>query len=184
MSDIFDKVLHYYGRKSVKLFCINIGAMDGMMFDELVGYSKSYGFKGLYVEPVPYLFERLKQNFSEEGNLFENAAISSNNGTIRMMTIDQAAIDTGLVHPCFYGMSAVYPPKNGLGSEGDRETVEKWGRIIEVPCITLETLLSKHSISNFDVVKIDAEGHDWEIFDQIDIEKFRPKLIRLSLIHI
>lgn len=184
MSDIFDKVLHYYGRKSVKLFCINIGAMDGVMFDELVGYSKSYGFKGLYVEPVPYLFERLKQNFSEEGNLFENAAISSNNGTIRMMTIDQAAIDTGLVHPCFYGMSAVYPPKNGLGSEGDRETVEKWGRIIEVPCITLETLLSKHSISNFDVVKIDAEGHDWEIFDQIDIEKFRPKLIRLEWINL
>ena len=177
MSDIFDKVLHYYGRKSVKLFCINIGAMDGVMFDELVGYSKSYGFKGLYVEPVPYLFERLKQNFSEEGNFFENAAISSNNGTIQMMTIDQSAIDNGLVHPCFYGMS-------GLGSEGDRDTVEKWGRIIEVPCITLETLLSKHGISNFDVVKIDAEGHDWEIFDQIDIEKFRPKLIRLEWINL
>lgn len=184
MSDIFDRVLHYYGRKSSKLFCINIGAMDGVMFDELVGYSKSYGFRGLYVEPIPYLFERLKTNLYEEGNLFENAAISTENGTIKMMTIEQSAIDDGLVHPCFYGMSAVYPPKNGLGSEGDRETVKKWGRMIEVPCITFETLLSNHNITRFDVVKIDAEGHDWEIFDQIDIEKFRPKLIRLEWINL
>ena len=155
-----------------------------MMFDELVGYSKLYGFRGLYVEPIPYLFERLKTNFDEEGNLFENAAISTENGTIKMMTIEQSAIDDGLVHPCFYGMSAVYPPKNGLGSEGDRETVEKWGRIMEVPCINFETLLSKHNITRFDVVKIDAEGHDWEIFDQIDIEKVRPKLIRLEWINL
>ena len=184
MSDIFDTVLHYYGRKSSKLFCINIGAMDGMMFDELVGYSQTYGFRGLYVEPIPYLFERLKINFSEEGNLFENAAISTENGVIKMMTIEQSAIDNGFVHSCFYGMSAVYPPKNGLGSEGDREIVEKWGKIIEVPCITLETLLSKHNISSFDVVKIDAEGHDWEIFNQIDIEKYRPKLIRIEWINL
>ena len=182
MSDIFDRVLHYYGRKSSKLFCINIGAMDGVMFDELVGYSKTYGFRGLYVEPIPYLFERLKINLDEEGNLFENAAISTENGTIKMMTIEQSAIDDGLVHPCFYGMSAVYPPKNGLGSEGDRAIVEKWGRIMEVPCVTLETLLSKHNIASFDVVKIDAEGHDCEIFHQIDIKKFRPKLIRLEWI--
>ena len=119
MSDIFDRVLHFYGRRLSKLFCINIGAMDGVMFDELVGYSKTYGFRGLYVEPIPYLFERLKTNFDEEGNLFENAAISTENGTIKMMIIEQSAIDSGLVHPCFYGMSAVYPPKNGLGSEGD-----------------------------------------------------------------
>ena len=182
MSDIFDRVLHYYGRKSSKLFCINIGAMDGVMFDELVGYSKSYGFRGLYVEPIPYLFERLKTNLDEGGNLFENAAISTENGTIQMMTIEQSAIDDGLVHPCFYGMSAVHPPKNGLGSEGDREIVEKWGRIIDVPCITFETLLSKHNITRVDVVKIDAEGHDWEIFHQIDLAKFRPKLIRLEWI--
>ena len=184
MSDIFDKVLHYYGRKSLKLFCINIGAMDGIMFDELVGYSNSYGFRGLYVEPIPYLFERLKANFDEAGNLFENAAISTENGTIKMMTIDQSAIDNGLVHKCFYGMSAVYPPKNGLGSEGDKETVEKWGRIVEVPCITMDTLLTKHNITSFDVIKIDAEGHDWEIFNQIDIARFRPKLIRLEWINL
>jgi len=54
MTDIFDRVLHHYGRKGEKLFSINIGAMDGVLFDELIGYTNSYDFKGLYVEPIPY----------------------------------------------------------------------------------------------------------------------------------
>jgi len=184
MTDIFDRVLHHYGRKGEKLFSINIGAMDGVLFDELIGYTNSYDFKGLYVEPIPYLFERLKNNIGLDGNLFENAAISEVDGTIKMMTIDQEAIDTGLVHSCFYGMSAVYPPKNGLGSEGDKEVVEKYGKIVDVPCITFKTLLEKHNITSFDVLKIDAEGHDYQIFNQLDLNKFRPKLIRLEWVNL
>ena len=128
--------------------------------------------------------ERLKNNIGLDGNLFENAAISEVDGTIKMMTIDQEAIDTGLVHSCFYGMSAVYPPKNGLGSEGDREVVEKYGKIVDVPCITFKTLLEKHNITSFDVLKIDAEGHDYQIFNQLDLNKFRPKLIRLEWVNL
>ena len=178
MTDIFDKVLHYYGRKGDNLFLINVGAMDGVLFDELIGYSSMYRFKGLYVEPIPYLFERLQNNISEEGNIFENSAISDYDGTIKMVTIKQEAIDNNLIHSCFYGMSAVWPPKNGLGSEGDREVVEKYGQEIEVNCITFNTLLEKHNIQNFDIISIDAEGHDYQIFKQIDLDKFRPKLIR------
>ena len=34
------------------------------------------------------------------------------------------------------------------------------------------------TLSNFDVVKIDAEGHDYKIFKQIDLKKYKPKVIR------
>ncbi len=51
---------------------MNIGAMDGVMFDELIGYTNMYNFKGLYVEPIPYLFDKLKNNIPNEGNFFEN----------------------------------------------------------------------------------------------------------------
>lgn len=182
MTDIFDRVLHYYGGKGVKLFSINIGAMDGVLFDELIGYTNAYNFKGLYVEPIPYLFERLKSNIGEDENLFENSAISDEDGMIKMITINQESIDKGEVHSCFYGMSAVYPPKNGLGSEGDKDVVDKYGKLIEVPCITLETLFKKHNISDFDVLKIDTEGHDYQIFKQLDFKLYRPKLIRLEFI--
>jgi hypothetical protein len=81
-------------------------------------------------------------------------------------------------------MSAVYPPKNGLGSEGDKEVVEKYGKLVDVPCMTLENLFSKHNITNFDVFKLDTEGHDFKIFDQLDIEKYRPMLIRMEWVNL
>jgi|LauGreDrversion4_2_1035121.scaffolds.fasta_scaffold12661_5 FkbM family methyltransferase len=184
MSDIFDRILHDRGRKGEKLFTINIGAMDGLMFDELSGYSGMYNFSGLYVEPIPYLFNRLKNNLDNGKNIFENAAISEYNGSITMLTIDQEAIDSGLVHECFYGMSAVYPPKNGLASEGDKDVVEKHGKLVEVPCITLEELFKKHNITSFDVFKLDTEGHDYKIFQQLNFEKYRPSLIRMEWVNL
>ena len=183
MSDYFDKALHYLGKRGEKLFTLNIGSMDGVMFDELCGYSRVYGFKGLYVEPISYLFERLKKNIGND-NLFENSAISDYNGEIEMIMIDQEAIDKNIVDQCFYGMSAVYPPKNCLGREGDKQTVEKYGVKIKVPCITLETLLKKHSIQCVDVIKMDTEGHDYIIFRQIDFARYKPKVVRLEWINL
>ena len=42
MSDLFDKFLHDRGRKGEELFFLNIGAMDGVLFDELGGYTHLY----------------------------------------------------------------------------------------------------------------------------------------------
>ena len=151
MDNFFDKSLHFLGKTNTNIVALNIGSMDGVMFDEMIGYTTMYNFKVLYVEPVPYLFERLKNNIKGDA-LFENSAISEYNGTIEMLTIDKDVIDSGLVHSCFYGMSAVYPPKNGLGSEFDRPTVEKYGKLIKVPCITFETLMNRHTLNNFDIV--------------------------------
>jgi len=183
MDNYFDKALHHLGKIQKDTLALNIGSMDGVMFDEMIGYTNMYNYKVLYVEPIPYLFEKLKTNIT--GNaLFENSAISDYNGEIEMITIDQAVIDSGLVHPCFYGMSAVYPPKNGLGSEGDRQTVEKYGKLVKVYCITFETLMQRHNILNFDIIKVDAEGHDYKIFKQIDLTKYKPKIIRLEWINL
>lgn len=184
MKNFFDKAVHYLGKNCPDTFIINIGAMDGVMFDELVGYTNTYKFKGIYVEPIPYLFEKLKNNMDNGDSIFENSAISDYNGEIEMLTIDKDVIDKGLVHSCFYGMSAVFPPKNGLGSEGDKLTVEKYGQKINVKCITFEKLLRKNQITKFDIVKIDAEGHDYIIFKQIDFDEFRPQVVRVEWINL
>ena len=181
MEDFFDKVLHYYGRKGEKLFMINIGAMDGVLFDGMSGYADMYNSDVLYVEPMKPHFDRLvKHKGGNPGNKFENSAISNYNGTINMKTIPIEIVDQGLVHHAFYGMSVIDPTKNGMGSEGDREVVEKYAVDAVVNCITWDTLVQKHNIDHFDVMSVDTEGHDYIIFSQIDLNKFKPRLIRLE----
>jgi len=185
MSNFFHDGINYLNKTNKNIFAINIGAMDGVMFDELHSYKTQFNIKTLYVEPIPYLFDKLKTNIPDhENNLFENSAISDYDGKIKMITINREAIDSGKVHNCFYGMSAVYPPKNGLGSEGDRETVEKYGEMVDVDCISFETLVDKYKIENIDIIKIDTEGHDYKIFSQIDLDKYKPSLIRVEWINL
>ena len=181
MEDFFDKVLHYYGRKGKKLFMINIGAMDGILFDSMSGYAHIYESDVLYVEPMKSHFDRLVNNKSyNPDNKFENSAISDYDGTVKMKTIPIEIVDEGLVHEAFYGMSVIDPSKNGMGSEIDRDIVEKYSIDVEVNCITWDTLIKKHDVNHFDVISVDTEGHDYTIFNQIDLVKFRPSLIRLE----
>jgi len=101
-----------------------------------------------------------------------------------MLVIDMAAVERGEVHPCFGGMSAIYPPRNGLASPGDAEVVARFGRRITVPCMTLQALFSKHDINHVDVMQLDTEGHDWKIIKQLDLSLYRPKIIRTEYINL
>ena len=177
---ILDEALHKLGKSNEDTFVVQIGAMDGVSFDDIVGYFDAYPhWKALYVEPIPYLFERLKSN-RPDTNIFENSAIVSEDGPVEMVTIDKDYIENGELHPGFAGMSAVWPPRNGLGTEYDKPVLDKHGQKITVNGITLNTLFNKHGVENFDIFLCDAEGLDCEIFRQLDLNKYSPKIIRLE----
>lgn len=188
MSILFDKTLHYLGRAGFQPSIVVIGAMDGHSFDHLTGYSQMYRWSGLYIEPIREQYLNMLDYHNSlpyiHSNKYENCAIAEHDGEIEMLTIDTAAIKQNLIHPCFGGMSAVYPPRNGLASEGDAETVLKYGRLVKVPCKTLKTVLTKHQIYSIDILQIDAEGYDWKILKQLDFSFYRPKLIRSEYINL
>lgn len=188
MINYFDRCLHHYGKKGEDLSVLIIGAMDGVSFDESRGYIDMYGWSGLFVEPIPEMFERLIKSYAgksqESKNKYENSAITETNGPAQMIRIPTDIVDSGVVHPCFNGMSAIYPPKNGLGSEGDRDTVEKYAELVTVQGITLDTLFAKHNITHVDFISIDAEGWDWKIIKQLKLNSIRPKLIRCEYINL
>lgn len=176
------------GRNGFRPQYIIIGAMDGVSFDETRGYINMYGWSGLFVEPIPEMFSRLIKSYENApfrlDNRYENSAITEENKPIEMIRIPPSVVDGGAVHSCFNGMSAIYPPRNGLGSEGDRATVEKYAERLYVNGITMETLLSRHNIKHFDFISIDAEGWDWKILKQLDLRFVRPKLIRCEYINL
>ena len=59
---------------------IQIGANDGIRFDNINKYIKKYKTKSILVEPIKEYFDQLKKNYNSYNNVFfENLAISVNN---------------------------------------------------------------------------------------------------------
>jgi len=54
---------------------------------------------------------------------------------------------------------------------------------IEIQTITWNTLVETFNIKEVDYLKIDTEGHDWEILKSIDLNKIKPKIIKVEHKH-
>ena len=185
--NLISETLHYIGKNYNDILVVQIGAMDGISFDDTRGHLDLYNWKCLLVEPIPDLYNELKENFKDRANYtFEQAAITDYDGTATMLTVPSNAIVEQNLHPGYKGMSALYPLRNGFGTSYKRDVEVKtnFGKDIEVPCMTLNTLFKKHNISSFDILICDAEGHDWEIFKQLDLQEYRPNFIRLEYVNL
>ena len=184
---LISKTLHYIGKNLKDCQVIQIGAMDGINFDDTRGFLDLYKWKSLLVEPIPALHEELKSNFKDRVNYsFEQCAIADYDGYTEMLTIPPEVIKREALHPGYKGMSAMYPLKNGFGSDYQRDihVKTKFGVNIKVPTLMFSSLLQKHNITEFDILICDAEGYDWNIFKQIDLKRYRPKFIRLEYINL
>lgn len=155
---------------------VQIGANDGVTDDPLREFLLHGQWSGLLVEPVPYLYDRLRQNYAGRSSLaFANVAIAAQKGTRPFYYLRDGAGDADV--PDWHV---------GLGSFS-RDVILKHADVIpdienrlviqDVPCYTFEELCRRHDIEAFDVLHIDTEGYDFEILKTIDFEHYRPRLI-------
>ncbi len=179
------KVLREFATRYPRAVFIEIGANDGASHDHLRPFILSTSWTGVMVEPVPYLFERLRQNYAGvERVALENSAIADRDGALPFFYLDEledAAAD---------GIPEWY---HGLGSfslegvlEHDREIPDIERRVVraEVPCLTFDTLCARHGIERPDLVAIDTEGYDYEIVRRIDLDRHRPRLLVYEHFHL
>ena len=75
---ILSESLHRLGKENSNAFVIQIGANDGISFDDTRGFLDMYLWPALLVEPIPEIYNQLKSNFSDRINyIFEQSAILS-----------------------------------------------------------------------------------------------------------
>ena len=176
------------------IYVVQIGACDGFTSDPIYSYIKKYHWQGVLVEPIPFLFKKLKKFYKDhQGLSFENSAIYKNKCQIDMLTIDPKLSNISTVPDWFFGYSSLARSdlfgqelwtstvgkeiiKTGL----DKKTVDKYVHKIKVNAITWANLIEKYSIKKIDLLQIDAEGYDFEILQQIDYHQISPKLIHFE----
>ena len=150
------------------VFFVDIGSYDGMFQNEFRDYVMRHGWSGIMVEPVKPYFEALQAGMEPyESVKTVHAAVTASNGTTRMKVIDDAVSPEWLK-----GSATVADRQREMcrGPEWREETV---------PAMSLDTLLD--GVEKIDAICIDAEGCDWDIFEQLSLEKYRPTAIKIEL---
>jgi FkbM family methyltransferase len=169
---------------------IEIGANDGVQYDHLRPFILSLPWRGVMVEPVPWVFARLRHNYrGRDGVSFENAAIADVDGRVPFYYVapasDREQEDRPIWSDAIGSLSrgevektiaaARYFAARGCAVHIPR--IEARIERTEVPGLTFESLCRKHAISELDLLVIDAEGYDYEIIKGIDFQRHRPRLL-------
>ena len=155
-SEFVEQYLIEYGR-SKRCRLIQIGANEGKHeYAKLTGKDFVFEFlkqnknwEAVLVEPIPYIFERLKENYSlhEADITFLNCAISEH------------------VEKRVFNIDGKEGKKSHLAPIGEGR--EKFDDTIEVQCIPYSLIQELVNWDSVDCVKIDAEGYDEHIVGQI-----------------
>lgn len=144
---------------------IDIGANVGLMtlqFAKLVPKGKVYSF-----EPTFYALERLKRNLSLNEELGK-----------RVTVINSFVSEKSDTNPNIIAFSSW--KVNGERGTNDHPVHLGTPKATEgVPAISLDDFAEANNIPKIDFIKIDTDGHEYEVFKGAKkaIAKYRPKII-------
>ena len=173
------KILNYLFEKKKINYLIQIGANDGLRFDNLNHYIKKYNTKSILVEPIKDNFEDLKNNYKGYPNIiFENLAIAVNNEISYLYKVNPLKLKN-YIGDHYVGITSF--DKNHLIKHGvkKKDIIKE-----EVNSISINNLIIKHDVKKFDLLFVDAEGYDADIVsDFLKSSLIRP-IIVLEYLHI
>jgi FkbM family methyltransferase len=189
-------------------FFVNIGANDGVVADPIYPFIAKYGWRGIAVEPVPYVFEQLRQNYAGFDVILENAAVSNQqesfwyiaegSGTVDYIAQGMGSLDKdrllGTIQANRFlanvsSPKAPYPddlpPPVGISDEHEgpliADDMEDYVTELEIRCYSFGELMQKHAVERVDFINIDVEGRDHEVFCSIDFDRYQPSVLCLEL---
>lgn len=184
------RILDAYDRsKPAGVVFAQIGANDGLRNDPVREFIVRGHWRGVLVEPLPGVFEMLKENYAylRQARLhFANCAVAdTGGGSLELFTLAPAYL-------------AALPREKRLSmlrkASLTRSHVEKFvapaNRVHicsqSVRSVTFAQLLVEASIpaGDLDVLVIDAEGHEQAILGSIDFAAVRPELVVFESHHL
>lgn len=162
---------------------VQIGSNDGKTGDPLnTLLHKHKKWKGVFVEPVPYLFEKLKENYKDSSRFsFENVAINEGE-TLEFYWVDPAARDILKNLPYWYDQLGSFN-RNHISKQLDGK-LEPFILSTELEGIKLLDLFNRNKLKNVNLLHIDTEGYDWNILSQLNLNQYSPEFILFESNHL
>jgi len=155
---------------------LQIGSNDGKTGDPIHEFVIKYNWNGILVEPVNYLFEKLKGNYANaQGNLtFLNVAVSDQNTEMRLHRLPKSS---DITLPFWYDQLASLHKDVVLTHKTMIPNIEDLMIEESVRTMTIGQLLDVCSVKRLDLVHIDTEGHDDTIMKQLDFRRLNSQIV-------
>ena len=144
-------------------FFIDIGAYDGITISNTYSLEK-IGWKGICIEPVPDIYEKLRNNRKCE---CVNAALSNRRGGGHNKFIQTKGGRSGFTQNMNHKMLSA-AKNEGIIAE------------IDIKTLTFDTLMEKYDSKYIDFMSIDVEGSEIEILKTINFDKYKFGLITIE----
>jgi FkbM family methyltransferase len=157
--------LKYFGYPS-KGYFVEVGAYDGE-FVSNTSFLADLGWEGIYIEPIYEYFLKCSARHQNNNVSVVNAAVGTEE---KEVTIFQGETLSTLNYEQVKRYSEIDWSKDMKFSEN---------KCVQ---LRLETLLSKENApKDFDLLIVDVEGKESEIFRSFNLEEWRPKMMIVEL---
>jgi FkbM family methyltransferase len=127
---------------------VEVGAADGLQWSNTAWLAREKGWTGLLIEADERTATKISRNRPESN--VEIAAAGREAGTAQFMLTGE---------PTLSGM------------------LRKDGTPVTVPVETLTTLLDRNGINHVDVLSIDVEGMELDVWAGLDLDRWKPSLV-------
>lgn len=154
----------------VKYDYIEIGTSD---FDTLVD-TLPESYVGLSIDPIKEYLERLP---NKPNNAKINVAITDDDRIAKVYLVDPMDIQVYNMPEWIKGCTSIDNPHPSVVRYLNEHNLSDIYKIDEIECLSFRTLIDKYKIDEVDYLKVDAEGHDFIILNDLLKTNLRPKKI-------
>ncbi len=164
--------------RKMEIKFIQIGANDGIRFDDLYSFVTDGQWTGLVIEPLPSHFKKLCQNYKHHPNVKPlNIGIHPLLKEAKIYSVLESALNKypKWVDGCT-SMNRNHLIERGVSNDDILESI--------VMCDPLMSVVEKYEMHDIDYLQIDTEGYDARILKSIDFTKLKPAVIKFEWMHL
>jgi FkbM family methyltransferase len=170
----FTLAIEHLTRAGKKVTFLQVGANDGVRFDSLFFTVTSQRWRGVVVEPLPNVFERLVSNYQDHEQVKPvNFAVHPSEKTATIFSVRPHSLRK---YPDYVAGMASFLKSHLISGGIEEEDIVR----TEVECTTVTKLVLEHNLQDLDILQIDTEGFDLEVLRSIDFEVVKPLVIKFE----
>ena len=127
---------------------------------------KSFGWKGILAEPNRAYQKQIRKN---RNTIIDTRAVWSRTADY----VEFAEVSAG-------GLSGIYSSFRDIKNSSNKRELLGFNKYM-VETISLNDLLTTYNApANFDLLSIDTEGSEFQIFENFNLNKYHPKIILIE----